>query len=274
MKKSKEDILELGKALKKKYGTKILIIPSSDTLIFLQKYIDEFKKYFYLMGHGDFDKDCLNELSKSEFARIMHRSGVPIPETYDVKSKDDLVSVGNKVSYPCVCKPIMKDIGNTFQRTHNQNKAIECRSSEDLTNRLNEELEKGYQFIVQEKIFMEGLEDEISIYAYADAAGKVTMLSGVYKIEEYPKPYGTAVVCKQYVKTELVPLAKKTMAALKWHGFVNIEFMRNSRNNQWVVIEVNLRPWLTNYLQSFLGFNYVASLYREIYLKESKGRMP
>lgn len=265
---AKEQLLELGKMLSLKFGAKILIIPSSDTsLIFLQKYFKEFSAYFYQMGHGDFTHDCLRELSKAGFAHVMEESGVNIPETLDVVHEGDVAGVVKKTKYPCVYKPVVKNIGNSFQREHDQKKAVECKNAEELEKRLYHEVNKGYKLVVQEKITFERIEDEISIYAYSDAEGRITMLSGLHKVVEYPQPYGTGIVCKQYIKRELLSAAADVMKALEWHGFACIEFMKNARTGEWVVIEVNLRPWLSIYFQGFLQFNYIAQLYFEIYEK-------
>lgn len=269
--KTKQELLTLGKKLYEKYKSKLLIIPSSDTsLIFLQENFEEFKKYFYQMGHDDFEDSCIRELSKAGFAELMEENGIKIPKTYSVEKAEDIEKVAKITTYPCIYKPSLKDVGNTFQRLHKQSKAIECKDSEVLKENLKQELQNGYKLIVQEKIKFDRLEDEISIYAYSDKAGNVTMLSGLHKVVEYPKPYGTGVVCKQYVKKELIPMAKRVMQALRWHGFVCIEFMKDSQTNEWVVIEVNLRPWLSIYFQGFLGFNYVAQLYKEIYCEKTE----
>ncbi|MCB6203658.1 ATP-grasp domain-containing protein [Extibacter muris] len=272
---AKDQLLELGEMLNLKFGTKILIIPSSDTsLIFLQKYFQEFKTYFYQMGHGDFTQDCLKELSKAGFADLMEERGVNIPETLDVEDEKDVDIVIKKTKYPCVYKPVVKDIGNSFQRAHNQKKAIECKNKEELEKRLYDEIRNGYKLVVQEKIIFGQMEDEISIYAYSDAEGKITMMSGLHKVMEYPQPYGTGIVCKQYIKRELVSAAANVMKALEWHGFACIEFMKNAETGEWVVIEVNLRPWLSIYFQGFLQFNYIAQLYFEIYAKEEVATKP
>ena len=265
---AKRELIELGKLLKKKFHTKILIIPSSDTsLVFLQNHFLEFQKYFYQMGHDDFTKDCIRELSKSSFAHFMKEAGICIPHTLDVLCEEDIKPAVSAIEYPCVIKPVTKDIGNSFQRTHNQNKAIECENAAILEKNLHQELKNGYQLIVQEKIFFKTLEDEISIYAYADSSGKIIMLSGLHKLIEYPEKYGTGIVCRQYVREELSTVTESIIRTLKWHGFACIEFMKNCKTGKWTVIEMNLRPWLSIYFQGFLHFNFVAQLYKEIYAK-------
>lgn len=263
---AKNNMIAIGRQLYGQYGCKLLVISSSDTnLYFMQKYFREFQPYFLQMGHCDFETDCMPQLRKDSAAVLLREAGVPIPPTYPVLNKYQIEEAVQSVPYPCVYKPVLKDLASSFQNTHGKKKAIECASPSELRDCLQREIEKGFELIVQEKIHMEQLTDEVSCYVYVNQAGQIQAASGQHKILEYPHPYGTGVISRPYMEPVFVEIAEKIAKAFHWRGFLGIEFMHNRKNNEWVVIEVNLRPWISINFQAMLGFNYIKMLYEDLY---------
>lgn len=261
-----EAMVDLGKELKEKYKQKLLIIASSDTnLYFLQKHFDVLKKYFLQMGHDDFTVDCIKEFRKDTSARLLMEKDVDIPLTFPVLTEEDIEFACENIIFPCVYKPVLKDLTSSFQNTHNKKKAIECFNQNELRKKLKLELENGYELIVQEKIEFSSLEDEVSCYVYADKEQNIRMISGQHKVIEHPHPYGTGVVSVPFYEDEFYSIAQKIVSAYNWRGFLGIEFMRNVKTNKWVVIEINLRPWLSVNYQAMIGFNYIEMLYQDYY---------
>jgi predicted ATP-grasp superfamily ATP-dependent carboligase len=264
--KALEELLDLGEKIIKEYGEKVIIIASSDTnLLFLQNHFDQLSKYYLQMGHKDFTENCICELRKDTSADLLRRSNVDIPLTLPVIREEDILRVCKEMKFPCIYKPILKDLTSSFQNTHNKKKAIECSDSEILTKNLKSEIKNGYKLIVQEKIEFDSLEQEVSCYAYIDKEGNIRAISGQHKIIEYPHPYGTGVVSIPFYEDEFLEIVRKISSAYKWRGFLGIEFMKNKKSNKWVVIEINLRPWLSINFQAMLGFNYIELLYQDYY---------
>jgi len=256
----------LGEQLLKQYGRKLLLIATSDTaLVFINKHYDTLGKYFLQPGAKAFNATCWRELSKDTFYQAMQENHVPIPLTYPVNSEEDIGYAVDNMVYPCVYKPSLKTIDNAFQRVHGGKKAIECADADTLRQKLVEEIKAGFKVVVQEKIEFEHLNEEVSCYLYADADGNIRMISGQHKIMEYPPKYGTGVVSETYFAEDLAAVAIATIKALEWHGFLGVETMYSKKHQKWMVIEANLRPWLSNYFQAAAGFNYLTMLYRDAY---------
>ena len=263
---AKNDMIQIGKMMFQKYGQKLLVISSSDTnLFFMQKYFADFSPYFLQMGHGNFDENCIRELRKDSSAQLLLKGGVDIPLTYPVIKEEQIEYAVEHITYPCVYKPVYKDLTSSFQNTHNKKKAIECSTSEELRELLYKEVKNGFELIVQEKIDFDSLEDEVSCYVYSNQHGEIIAISGQHKIMEHPHPYGTGVVSCPYMDSEFLEIAKKIVNAYQWRGFLGIEFMRNRKNNKWVVIEINLRPWISVNFQAMIGYNYIKYLYEDFY---------
>mgnify|MGYP002510054201 CR=1 FL=1 len=264
--KAVEDLCRVGHQLLDMYGERLMIIPSSDTnQSFLQNNFDSFSPFFLQMGAADFDKPCLKQLRKDTSSVLLKETGVEIPLTYGVCSALDIDNAVNNITYPCIYKPVIKDLVSSFQNTHGKKKAIECYTPEELRICLKKEMENGYELVVQEKIEFDSLEDEVSCYVYADKKGMIRLISGQHKVLEYPHPYGTGVASVPYYRDEFFDIAKRVVAAYKWRGFIGIELMKNRNTGRWVVIETNLRPWISINYQASIGYNYLEALYKDIY---------
>ncbi len=261
-----QELCALGQRLLEKYGERLLVISSSDTnLYFMQKNFETFSPYFLQMGHSSFDKSCMRELRKDSAAELLKQGNVEIPLSYPVLSASDVTPTVDNMRYPCVYKPILKDLTGSFQKTHAGKKAVECTSKTELREKLLQELKNGYKLIVQEKIMFQSLEDEVSCYMYVNGKGNIQAISGQHKILEHPHPYGTGVVSVPFMDEEFIRIAHNIAKAYKWRGFLGIEFMRNKKNGKWTVIEINLRPWISVNFQASLGFNYLKMLYDDFY---------
>lgn len=271
--KAKTEMIAFGKKLYRKYGEKLLIIPSSDTnLYFLQKNFADFYPYFLQMGHGNFDQNCMREYRKDNSMQLLEKAGIDIPLTFSVSVYKDIEPAVRHMIYPCIYKPVIKDLSSSFQNTHLKNKAIECSCEQNLRENLLKELRAGYELIVQEKITFTSVQEEVSCYVYAGKDGRVCAISGQHKIMEWPHPYGTGVISKPYIEREFLKIAQKICHVYQWRGFLGIEFMKNKKNGKWVVIEINIRPWISINFQATIGFNYLAMMYDDYYgLASNKG---
>ena len=255
---------QLGQKLLAQFGCKIMLIATSDTaLVFVNRHYEILGRYFLQPGGHNFNQTCWKELRKDSFYRTMQAHNVPIPLTISVNGPDDISAAVEHMVYPCVYKPSIKTIDNAFQRIHNGRKAVECQTEEELRERLRQEVEAGFDVVVQEKIEFDRLEEEVSCYLYSDDRDNIRMISAQHKIMEFPAKYGTGVVSQTFFSEDLAALAVKTIRALHWHGFLGVELMFSKKHQRWVVIEANLRPWLSNYFQAVAGFNYLTMLYKD-----------
>jgi predicted ATP-grasp superfamily ATP-dependent carboligase len=162
--------------------------------------------------------------------------------------------------YPCVYKPAVKDVGQTFYRVHNMMKAIECEDPQSLEEALHREVDAGFELVVQEKILFDSALEEIPFYVYADEHHEIRLATSAIKEEIRPFPFGTATVLRLDWNPELLFHAKAIVRALKWRGLLMIEFIKDRKDGQWKVVEVNVRPWLFNDFFRQSGFDYLGYL--------------
>ena len=252
--------------LAEQWQGRIMVVPSSDTnLMFLLDHWDQFSPYIRVMGHDAFDDSCHHVTHKADCAQLLMDS-VPelVPTTIRCQNEGDISTAINNVQYPVVYKPAVKDYGQTFYRTHDGNKAIECDSPDKLATLLGEEIAAGFDLVVQEKIEFDSVYDEIPFYLYADEEHNIRMAANGIKELIEPFPFGTAIVLRFAWLPELLEHAQKVVKALRYRGILMIEFVRDAKDGRWKVVEVNPRPWLFNGFYQRLGVNYIEYLYKDL----------
>jgi predicted ATP-grasp superfamily ATP-dependent carboligase len=259
-----EAMVELGRSLLAEWGERLMVVPSSDTnLMFLLDHYDRLAPYFRVAGDRDFDASCLEVVRKDTAAERFAAAGVPIPLTLACLKPGDVEPVARAMTYPCVYKPVAKDYGQSFYAAHGGLKAIECHDPDELCERLEEEIDAGFELVVQQKVAFGSVEEEIPFYLYADREHRIRMAATGIKEQIQPPPYGTATVLRLAWHEELLPLAQQVVEALEWRGILMIEFIRDRNDGVWKVIEVNARPWLCVDFYRRSGLNYLQYLYED-----------
>ncbi|QQR88955.1 MAG: hypothetical protein IPJ88_12085 [Myxococcales bacterium] len=122
---------------------------------------------------------------------------------------------------------------------------------------------------MQEAVVFESAAEEIPMYVYADENAKLRMAAAAIKEEIDPPPFGTATVLRLHSPRILIQQAQAVASALNWHGILMIEFIRDQKDGQWKVIEINGRPWL------FFDFFRRAGLdFAHLLVKDLNGGLP
>lgn len=244
---------------------KLMLIPSSDTnLMFIQNNYTQLCKYFLIMGGVDFNSSRMDVIDKGLCAQLLSKKGVDIPVTYPCRSKLDIEPVTKKMTFPCIYKPAIKDYSQSFYKIHNSKKAIECSDAVSLRLSLKAEIDRGFSLVVQEKIIFDSALEEIPVYLYVNAHHEITMFASGIKRNIEPFPFGTAIDLEYFVQDELFDKSQEVVEALKWRGILMIEFIFDEARQDWVVIEVNTRPWLMSDFYSRCGMNYIEHLLADL----------
>lgn len=262
-----DQLADILAKLYQRWQQKLMMLPSSDTnYMFLLDYYEKFADFGCLMGDRDFARPRQDVIHKASCSELLTQ-GAPqvVPKTLRCYRQEDIDFVVENMSYPAVYKPAVKDYGQTFYQAHNGNKAIEVAGKSQLRDALAIEIAAGFDLVVQEKILFDSVYDEIPFYLYADANGEIRMAANGIKELIEPFPYGTAIILRLAWFPELLELAKQVVAALGYRGILMIEFVRDKKDGQWKVIEVNPRHWLFNGFYQRQGINFTECLYQDMY---------
>lgn len=264
------ELAELGAKLADAYSGRRMVIPSSDTnIMFLLDHWRELEPYYRVVGDREFDASRIEVVRKDDCAELLEAGGVPVPVTRRCRLPGDVDRAVAEVPMPCVYKPAVKDYGQTFYARHGKRKAVACDDRDELARRLREELDAGFELVVQERIPLESALEEIPIFVYADREHRVRMASTAIKEKIQPPPFGTATVMRLGWQSELLPIARRVVEAVRWRGLLMIELIRDPRDRVWKVIELNPRPWLAIDFFRRCGLDYVKMLADDV-----AGRLP
>lgn len=261
-----KQLAKVLRSLNERYGQKLLLLPSSDTnYMFVLDHWQLFADYIFLMGDESFEVPRFDVLHKGDCADLLMR-GCPelVPQTFSCKERNDIPSIVARIGYPAIYKPAVKDYGQSFYANHRGSKAVECANADDLRAKLELEIEAGFELVVQEKVLFDTVHDEVPFYLYADARGEILMASNGIKEVIEPFPFGTAILLRLAWYPELLEAAKTVVNALSYRGILMIEFVRDQRDGNWKVIEVNPRHWLFNGFYAQQGLSYTATLAKDI----------
>lgn len=261
---------EIGEVLKERFGSRLLVLGSSDTnLMFLRDNLEVFSEYFRFMGDRPLELGQFDLLDKGICSARFDEAEVAQPLSVSVSSLENIEEVLANMRFPCVYKPAVKDYRQSFYAAHAGNKAVSVTDASALRVALQSEVEAGFRLLVQEKVEFEGPLEEIPFYLYADKKGKIVQAATAIKEKLQPHPFGTATVLRLSYHPDLLAKAQAVVDALEYRGILMIEFIRDRKDGIWKVIEINPRPWLFVDFFRRCGLNYLACLF-----DDRDGRMP
>ncbi len=195
-------------------------------------------------------------INKDRFLDLAHSVGVPYPKTWYFKGNDDPQIKG--LSYPVLTRG---KNGLTFFRKFHK-KAFLAENETQLLEQLAQikELVSIEETFTQEVIPGDGQNRTESFTAFSINGEIKAHWAGV-KLREHPLRFGTATFCKSIDGSHLLPFGEKILRELKYSGVCEIEFLRDPRDKEYKLIEMNARTWLWVGLAINCGINYPVMLY-------------
>ncbi|WIV13329.1 carboxylate--amine ligase [Proteiniborus sp. MB09-C3] len=242
----------------KKQESPPVLIPCHDLHAeVIDAHLEELKKY-YLIPQTEpglwtkvMDKGSLYQLA------IEH--GVAVPETVRLDDENFLEKVETIVKYPCIVKPVdSPSFVAKFRR-----KLFKVQNREELEEALDKAKNAGLEVIVQRII--PGFDDHMYTFdAYLNQDAKVTHWSTCQKYRQFPINFGASVYTGHKYVPELYEIGAKFFETIKFKGFAEIEFKKDSETGKFYMIEVNARITNFNNLLYKLGLNIPYITYREM----------
>lgn len=242
----------------KKQDSPPVLIPCADQYVeFIDEHLPTLKEY-YLIPQTEqglytkvMKKQTLHELAKSH--------GVLVPETLSANEENLIQKVEETIKYPCLVKPVDSPaFVAKFRR-----KLFKVYNSEELMEAIKKASDAGLEVIVQRII--PGFDDHMYTFdAYMNQYGKVTHTVTCQKFRQYPINFGASVYTGQRFVPEIQDIGTKFFEAIKYKGFAEIEFKKDSETGQFYLIEVNVRITNLNSLLFKTGINIPYITYREL----------
>jgi D-aspartate ligase len=178
---------------------------------------------------------------------------IPCPQTFVIHDEHELENIIEKVTFPCILKPVYssefrKQIDHKLYK-----KAIMVEEPSQLREKYLFYRSFG-ELMIQEVI----PGDEASIYSVKTFFDDQMNLIGIWmnqKIHQFPPDFGTTALAISVRDEEVIQAAESFLRNIQFKGLAITEFKRDHRDGKLKFIEINSRMGLTQRLSMACGVN-------------------
>ncbi len=199
-------------------------------------------------------------IEKPKTYQLARDCDVPIPKTTGVSSVEELRSIENDLSFPCILKPV---VGHLFFGEFGV-KSFVCENFDELTNAMARCAPSGHRMMVQEII--PGPDSNIyQCLVYIDRSGRTRANFITRKLRQNPPGFGVARAAVSHAPMpELVEHTERMLRRIGFTGIACSEFKQDPRDGLFKLIEINARLPRSNWLSAYCGVNFPWLAYQDL----------
>ena len=213
-----------------------VVLPCSDDALELVSKNRATLEKDYVLSEAN-DEMTLAMLDKAKTNDLARRAGVPIPRTWELQKREDLLEILDEIPYPCALKPCHS---HEFQRHYPSRKLFVVENEKQLIDRFNAAEELGLSMLLSEIIT--GGDDRLcSYFTYIDESGEPLFHFTKHKLRQYPIHFGIGTYHISDWSPAVAELGLAFFRAIGIRGLAYVEFKRDSRDGQLKLIECNPR---------------------------------
>ena len=231
-----------------------VLLPSNDHAVYnISTHAEQLKDYYRIIS----SEPCILEsiYNKELLIKLCISIDVPVPLTWFPDNPEIIKQ--SEFKYPLLIKG---KNGLSFYKSTGK-KAFLINDKANLIEVLeNKTGETPFSNIYLQNLLPFEKNKPVSFTAFSVKGEIKSYWMGV-KIREHPVNFGTATYSRSIHKPELIPLAEKLLKILAFTGVCEIEFLLDSRDNEYKLIEVNARTWLWVDMAIKSGINYPLMVY-------------
>jgi predicted ATP-grasp superfamily ATP-dependent carboligase len=199
----------------------------------------------------------LKALDKSETISVAVETGVPIPETFLVKSREEVVDISRRIEYPAVVKPRWSFFWGRDGKA-NYSRAFYVNSARELVATYPKVAKNFPEPMIQE--YIPGHNVSVAmLFDHGDP--RAACMIGVERTS--PVTGGNSVLRESIPPDpKLIRYASNLLRRLSWHGVTEVEFRIDSRDSTPKLMEINARFWgsMCVAIESGVDFPYMQYL--------------
>lgn len=252
-------LLQLGRAA----GERRVIFPTRDAdLIFLDRFRGELSEFFAIAApYGSVLDTCLNKWKTYEAAL---RAGIPTPRCWMIETAEQLEAAAAEARYPCVLKPVVAQdwrAGANWE-TVGGRKAIPIRTPEEMRAEYALAARARSRALAQELVT--GGDERLSVVAcYFDRNSKWASGFNTHKLLQIPEGFGTGCIVELEERTELWAPTQRLLESIGFSGIAEVEYKWDAERQEYLLIEINPRPWDQHRLGKVCGTDLALLAYCE-----------
>lgn len=175
----------------------------------------------------------LELLDKRGFDRIARQMNLPLPTTWYVESRAELVDLSQEIAFPCILKPQEK---TPAYFAAGGLKAYVLEDFDSLLATYGSFCESEPRAVVQQYIPGSDHEVHFCVQACAEDHTAILPFAG-RKLRQWRPHCGGTSSCEPLHNDDLVQLTTKFFAAVEMRGPCSMEFKRDPRDGKYYVIE-------------------------------------
>jgi D-aspartate ligase len=218
-----------------------VVLPCSDIGLEL---VGRHRQQIEAAGHRASEADdavLLAMLDKQETYRLASAGGIRVPRTAQVASTSAAhEAVDDGIGLPCAVKPVRSDRVALALPGYPSPKGMLIRDRHSLSAAVEPVVAIGEPMLVTE--FVPGPDGNFcSYYSYIDEHGLSLFDFTKRKLRQYPPIFGGGTYHVTEWMPEVAESGRRFFAAVGLRGLGNVEFKRDERDGQLVLIECNAR---------------------------------
>jgi D-aspartate ligase len=175
-------------------------------------------------------------MSKQGFTALAKQENWPVPLTWDIANRDELVAHFPDFVYPCILKPRIK---NDEFRRYSPRKAFRVNSADELLKTYDLVAQWETEVVVQE--WIEGGDDRIAFcLSYCDRGSTPRALFAGRKLMQWPLGYGNTAICEPAPESwqeSILSLTRKIWRTVGYQGLGSIEYKMRPGSDGPVIME-------------------------------------
>jgi D-aspartate ligase len=242
-------LVEIGRAHRRKLP---LLITKEVPVRWISEARDELASWYEFALPEKPVVDAL--LDKAAFARLSAREGWPIPRTWRIHSKTDLLGALDDVPFPCILKP---ETHTDFFGDRSPSKAFKLSTANELVRTYEMAAQWTDGFVLQE--WVRGGDDRIAFcLTYVGRDGSPQALFAGRKLRQFPPECGNTALCEPAPPAWRDPLCSLTETIWRSVGFKglgSIEYKMRLESDEPVIMEPTVGR--TNYQNEVAVLNGV-----------------
>ena len=256
-----DQLLKLGGRLRRKWGRRLLMLPTEDTgLRFCADNQARLKDYFIIPGDED-EEDINRFFDKGRFFSQLSGDEPFVPWNRFCPNESSLLELKSEMPFPLVAKPARKAPRLLFQKRFGA-KLVVARSLAELQQTLRGSFPADGVLLQEYFEFNEG--DEVCWWGCRDHHGRIIGLTA-RELRKYPRVGGTATFMRTEAVPELHEFARRILDRTGFWGLCELPFLPAAGGYK--VLECNPRPWLQIGLAGRAGLNLPLKLYNDVELR-------
>ncbi|WP_458208989.1 carboxylate--amine ligase [Haladaptatus sp. NG-SE-30] len=175
-------------------------------------------------------------LDKESLYAKAEELGVPYPETYRLSETDPSLAA-DALDFPLVVKPALK---REFEEAVGTN-VIEVADREEFFDVVAMAADAGINVMAQEKVDI-AVGRDCSLASYVPQEGDPVTFVGNARVR-YPQAFGTSCLVRGADQPEIEERALSILSEAGYYGISESEFVYDNSRGEYVLLDINTRPW-------------------------------